>query len=327
MPVITYREALNQALREEMQRDPTVFLLGEDIGVFEGSYKVTAGLYREFGEKRVRDTPIAEEVIVGMGIGAAMVGLRPVVEIMTINFILLAMDQIVNHAAKLRYMFGGKLVCPLTIRTPSGAGRQLTAQHSQNLEHLFASIPGLKVVAPATPADAKGLLKASIRDDCPVLFIEGLRLYNVRGEVPEGDYTVPIGQATIAREGRDVSIIAYSRMTLVALDAARHLAERGIEAEVVDLRSLRPLDAETVLTSVKKTGRAVIVEEGWPTYGVTAEIAARIAEGAFDYLDAPVVRLGSVEVPMPYAPNLEEAVLPHAEDIVRTVEDLVHRRR
>ena len=320
MPVISMREALNQALREEMTRDPNVFIMGEDIGVFEGSYKVTACLFHEFGEKRVIDTPIVEELMVGAGIGAAMLGLRPIVEIMTINFILLAMDQVVNHAAKLGYMFGGGVRVPLTIRTPGGGGQQLTAQHSQSLEVYFAHIPGLKVVAPATPKDAKGMLKAAIRDDNPVLFIENISLYNVRGEVPDEEYLLPLNKAEVKREGTDITLVGHSKGTLLALEAARRLAEEdGIEAEVVDLRSLRPLDRETVLESVKKTSRAVLVEEGWPTYGITAEVSASVMEGAFDYLDAPVVRVGGKEVPMPYSKPLENAVIPSVEGVVKAV--------
>lgn len=327
MAEIAYREALNQALREEMQRDGNVFLMGEDIGVFEGAYKVTAGLLAEFGPRRVMDTPIAEEVFVGAGVGAAMVGLRPVVEIMTINFILLAMDQIVNNAAKLHCMFGGQVTCPITIRTPEGGGHQLAAQHSQNLANYFAYVPGLKVVAPSTPADAKGLLKASIRDDNPVIFVENLALYSTRGQVPsEGDYLVPIGKAEVKREGADLTIVAHSRMVHLALRAAEQLAGDGISAEVVDLRTLRPLDVETPAESVRKTSRALVVEEGWPTYGVSAEVAARLQEEAFDYLDAPIRRLGAAEVPAPYAKSLERASLPDAEGIVRVAREMVGRR-
>lgn len=326
MPELTYREALNAALREEMQRDDRVFIMGEDIGVFEGAFKVTAGLLKEFGAKRIIDTPIAEEEIVGAGIGAAMLGLRPIVELMTINFSLLAADQIVNHAAKLRYMFGGAVKIPLVIRMPGGAGHQLAASHSQCLEVWYAHIPGLKVVAPSTPADAKGLLKTSIRDDNPIIFIENEGLYNTRGEVPNGDGLIPIGVADVKREGSDVTIIAHSRMTLVALGAARRLEGEGISAEVVDLRSLRPLDREAVAASVRKTNRAVIVEEGWPIYGVSAEVAASIYEDAFDYLDAPVKRIGSAEVPMPYARNLEQAALPSEEKIVFAVKEVLGGR-
>ena len=326
MPELTYREALNAALREEMQRDDRVFIMGEDIGVFEGAFKVTAGLLKEFGAKRIIDTPIAEEEIVGAGIGAAMLGLRPIVELMTINFSLLAADQIVNHAAKLRYIFGGAVKIPLVIRMPGGAGHQLAASHSQCLEVWYAHIPGLKVVAPSTPADAKGLLKTSIRDDNPIIFIENEGLYNTRGEVPNGDGLIPIGVADVKREGSDVTIIAHSRMTLVALGAARRLEGEGISAEVVDLRSLRPLDREAVAASVRKTNRAVIVEEGWPIYGVSAEVAASIYEDAFDYLDAPVKRIGSAEVPMPYARNLEQAALPSEEKIVFAVKEVLGGR-
>ncbi len=315
MAIITYREALNAALREEMQRDETVFLMGEEIGVFEGSYKVTRGLIQEFGARRVRETPISEEGFIGAGIGAAMLGLRPVVEIMTVNFILVAMDQIVNNAAKIRYMFGGEATVPMVIRTPGGAGAQLTAQHSQSLEVWFASVPGLKVVAPATPYDAKGLLKSAIRDEDPVLFMETLAIYNTRGEVPDGDYTVPIGRAVVRREGTDLTMISHSFMGLRCLEAAERLAEEGISAEVVDLRSLRPLDMETVVTSVTKTNRALCVEEGWPSFGITAELTARIQKACFDSLDAPIERVGGGEVPMPYAKPLERSVIPSTDKI------------
>ena len=324
MPVIAMREALNQALREEMARDPDVFLLGEDIGVFEGSYKVTAGLLQEFGDKRVIDTPIAEELIVGAGIGSAMLGMRPVVELMTINFMLVAMDQVVNHAAKIRYMFGGEVGVPLTIRTPGGGGQQLTAQHSQSLEVFLAHVPGLKVVAPSTPLDAKGMLKAAIRDDNPVMFIENISLYNTRGEVPTEEFVLPLDKAEVKRPGTDITLIGHSKGTLLALEAARRLSEEsGIEAEVVDLRSLRPLDRETVVESVKKTSRAVLVEEGWPTYGITAEVSATIMEQAFDYLDAPVLRVGGKEVPMPYSKPLENAVIPTVDSVLSVVHSVM----
>ena len=319
MAVITYRQALHDTLRQELQRDENVLLMGEEIGVFEGSYKITAGLLKEFGPKRVRDTPIAEEGFVGVGIGAAMLGLRPVVEIMTINFSLLAIDQIVNNAAKIYGMFGGQASVPLVIRTPGGGGQQLSATHSQNLEVWYAHVPGLKVVTPSTPADAKGLLKSSIRDDDPVMFIENLALYNTKGEVPEGDYTVPIGEARVAKEGTDITLVAYSRMAVVALDVARRLEEEGIQAEVIDLRSLRPLDRETVVASVRKTNRAVILEEDWLSYGIGAELAATIQEGAFDYLDAPVRRVAAAEVPLPYAKPLELAALPNANHLLETI--------
>jgi pyruvate dehydrogenase E1 component beta subunit len=313
--VMTYREALRLALREELARDERVFVMGEEVGVFDGAYKVTAGLMEEFGEDRVRDTPIAEEGFVGAGVGAAMLGERPVVEIMTINFLLVAMDQVVNHAAKIGAMFGGEVRCPLVIRAPNGAGNQLTAQHSQSFDQWFASTPGLKVVSPATPADAKGLLKAAIRDDDPVLVIENLPIYKQRGEVPlDPDFVVPIGRAQVLREGTDVTLVTHSYATVRAL-ASQH----GISAEVVDLRSLRPLDVETVAASVSKTNRAVCVEEGWPTYGVTAELAARIQHACFDDLDAPVERVGMAEVPLPYAKNLELAAMPNDERIAGAV--------
>jgi pyruvate dehydrogenase E1 component beta subunit len=315
--VMTYREALRLALREEMGQDERVFLMGEEVGVFDGSYKVSAGLLDEFGPDRVRDTPISEEAFVGAGIGAAMLGERPVIEIMTINFLLVAIDQVVNHAAKIGAMFGGEVRCPIVIRTPNGAGNQLTAQHSQSLEAWFAHVPGLKVVAPATPADAKGLLKAAIRDDDPVLVIENLSIYKERGPVPlDSDHVTPIGRAAIARTGRDLTIVAHSFATVRALHVAERLAaEHGIDAEIVDLRSLRPLDVETIATSVSKTHRVLCVEEGWPTYGVTAEIAARVQRACFDDLDAPIERVGMAEVPLPYAKNLELAAMPNEDRI------------
>jgi pyruvate dehydrogenase E1 component beta subunit len=290
-----------------------VFIMGEEVGVFDGAYKVTAGLMGEFGPDRVRDTPIAEEGFVGAGVGAAMLGERPVIEIMTINFLLVAMDQVVNHAAKIGAMFGGEVRCPLVIRTPNGAGNQLTAQHSQSLEGWFAGTPGLKVVAPASPADAKGLLKSAIRDDDPVLVVENLRIYTAKGPVPsDPEHLVPIGRAAVAREGSDLTVVAHSYATVRALHVAERLAEtHGVSIEVVDLRSLRPLDVETVAASVAKTHRALCVEEGWPTYGVSAELAARIQHACFDDLDAPVERVGMAEVPLPYAKNLESAALPN----------------
>jgi pyruvate dehydrogenase E1 component beta subunit len=314
---MTVREALRLALREELERDERVFLLGEEIGLFEGPYRVTAGLLEEFGEARVRDTPISEEGFVGAAIGAAMAGGRPVVEVMTVNFSLLAMDQIVNNAAKVRYMFGGEAGCPVVIRTPGGGGSQLTAQHSQSFDAWFAHVPGLKVLAPAMPADARGLLKAAIRDDDPVLFLESFPLYNTKGEVSEdADAVTPIGRARVAREGGDVTIVAHSYAVVRALAVADRLQEaHDASVEVIDLRSLRPLDFETVAASVRKTMRAVCVEEGWSTYGVTAEIAARIQAACFDYLDAPVQRVGASEVPLPYAKNLERAALPSQERI------------
>ena len=316
MPLISYREALNEALREEMQRDPTVFILGEDVGLYGGAFKVTDGLFAEFGEKRVVDTPIAEGLIVGAAIGAAMVGLRPIAELMTVNFALLAMDQIVNHAAKIRYMFGGKAKVPLVVRAPGGGGNQLGAQHSQSLEAYFLHCPGLKVVMPSTPEDAKGLLKEAIRDDDPVIFLEHEHLYNTKGEVPPEDYTIPIGKASVKRTGKDITIISYSNMVLIAEEAAEHLDKEGIHVELIDLRTLNPLDLSTIITSVKKTNRAIIVEEDWKTGGVGAEVSARIYEHAFTALDAPVVRVAGKDTPMPYAKNLEQAAIPRAEDVI-----------
>jgi pyruvate dehydrogenase E1 component beta subunit len=319
--VMTYREALRLALREELARDERVFVMGEEVGVFEGAYKVTAGLLDEFGPERVRDTPISEEGFVGAGVGAAMLGERPVVEIMTLNFLLVAMDQVVNHAAKIGAMFGGEVRCPLVIRTPNGAGNQLTAQHSQSFEGWFAATPGLKVVAPANPADAKGLLKAAIRDDDPVLVVENLVIYKEKGAVPlDPDFVTPIGRAAVARAGSDLTLVAHGYSVVRALHVAERLADsHGVDAEVVDLRSLRPLDVETVAASVAKTSRVVCVEEGWPTYGVTAELAARIQKACFDDLDAPVERVGMAEVPLPYAKNLETAALPSEDRIARAV--------
>jgi len=313
-----YREALNQALREEMEADENVFLMGEDIGVFQGAFKVTAGLLEEFGEKRVRDTPISENTIVGAGVGAAMVGLRPVVELMTVNFSLLALDQIINCAASIRYMFGGQVKVPMVIRMPGGAGHQLGPTHSHNFEALFLHIPGLLVAVPSTAADAKGLLKAAIRDDNPVIFIEHETLYGRRGEVPDNGEPIRFGEAAVRREGDDVTIVAISRMAETALKAAETLAsEHEIEAEVVDPRTLRPLDLDTILESVRKTNRAIIAEEGWPHGGVGANLAALIQEQAFDYLDAPVGRVTGADVPMPYSKPLEQAAFPHEEHVVR----------
>ncbi|GAA2346900.1 pyruvate dehydrogenase complex E1 component subunit beta [Saccharopolyspora halophila] len=331
MAVITYRQALHDTLREEMLRDEDVLLIGEEIGVFEGSYKITAGLLKEFGEKRVRDTPIAEEGFVGASVGAAMLGLRPVVELMTINFSLVALDQIVNHAAKIYGMFGGQTSVPMVLRTPGGGGQQLGATHSQNIELYYAFVPGLKVVAPSTPADAKALLLASMRDNDPVLFLENLALYNTKGEVPDDIEPAEIGKAKVTREGSDVTIIGYSRMATVAQQVAEQLhADEGINAEVIDLRSLRPLDRDTLVESVRKTGCAVIAEDDWLTYGIGAELAASISDGAFDYLDAPVRRVAAAEVPLPYAKPLEKAALPSAESLTTAVHqtlDAVGRRR
>jgi pyruvate dehydrogenase E1 component beta subunit len=318
------REAISQALWEEMERDPKVFIMGEEVGVWGGTYAVTKGFYDHFGGDRVRDTPISESAIVGAAIGAALTGTRPVAELMTINFAFVAMDHIVNEAAKLHYMFGGQFVLPLVIRTTGGGGRQLGATHSQSPDVIFAHFPGLKVVAPGTPADAKGLLKAAIRCDDPVLFIEHATLYQTRGEVPDGDYVVPIGKSTVQRPGKDVTIVTYSKMLETSLKAAEKLAQDGIDVEIVDLRTLRPLDMEPVLESFKKTNRAVVVEEGWKSYGVGAEISARIYEEAFDYVDAPVKRVAQDEVPLPYNRTLEQMALPQVEDVIAAVKEVMH---
>jgi pyruvate dehydrogenase E1 component beta subunit len=323
MGQITMREAISQALWEEMERDPKVFILGEEVGVWGGTYAVTKGFYDHFGPDRVKDTPISEAAIVGAAIGAAMTGLRPVAELMTINFAFVAMDHIVNEAAKLHYMFGGQFKLPLVIRTVGGGGRQLGATHSQVPDAIFAHFPGLKVVAPGTPADAKGLLKEAIRSDDPILFIEEATLYQVRGEVPDGDFTMPIGKSTIARVGKDATIVTYSKEVDNSMKAAEILAQEGIEVEIVDLRSLRPLDMGPVIESFKKTNRAVIVEEGWMSYGVGSEVASRIYETAFDYVDAPVKRVAQKEVPLPYNRTLEQMALPQVEDIVNAVREVL----
>jgi pyruvate dehydrogenase E1 component beta subunit len=320
----TIREAISQAIWEEMERDPSVFIMGEEVGVWGGTYAVTKGFYDHFGADRVRDTPISEAAIVGAAIGAAITGTRPIAELMTINFAFVAMDHIVNEAAKLHYMFGGQFVLPLVIRAVSGGGRQLGATHSQTPDAIFAHFPGLKVVAPGTPADAKGLLKAAIRCDDPVLFIEHATLYQSRGEVPDDDYTVPIGKSTIQRPGKDITIVTYSKMLEVSMKAADQLAKAGIEAEIVDLRTLRPLDMEPVLESFKRTNHAVIVEEGWKSYGVGSEISARIYEEAFDYVDAPIRRVAQDEVPLPYNRNLEQMALPQVEDVIAAVKEVLN---
>jgi len=317
MATITYREALNQALREEMRRDESVVIFGEDVALYEGSFKVTRGLLKEFGGERVFDTPISEAAIVGMGTGIALGGMRPVVELMTVNFSYLAMDQICNHLALMRYMFGGQVTLPVTIRMPGGGGHQLGSQHSHSLEVFFVHSPGLKVVYPATPADAKALLKASIRDDNPAVFLEYEALYNFEGEVPEGLDAGVLGQAKVRREGGDLSIISYGGMLHVALQAAGQLEKEDIDAEVIDLRTLRPWDRETVTDSVAKTHRAIVVEEPPPMCGIGAEVAANIYETVFDELDAPVERVSGADVPLPYAKDLEQACIPHAEDVVK----------
>ena len=326
MPEKLFRAALREALLEEMERDEKIFLIGEDIGVFGGAYRVTEGLLDRFGAMRVVDTPIAEEAIVGCAIGAAMSGLRPVLEMMTVNFSLLAFDQVVQNAAKIRYMFGGETTVPLVMRLPGGAGHQLSSQHSHSFEVLYGFIPGLLVVSPTTPEDAKGLLKSAIRTDNPVMFMESMSLYNLRGEVPDGDYTTPIGEAAVRRSGRDVTIVGVSRQAVLAGIAAQRLEEEDVDAEWIDLRSIRPLDWRTLADSVKRTGRCLVIEEGWPTYGVGAEIAAGLQERCFDYLDAPVARLGGAEVPMPYAKDLERAAIPSVDDIVRQALRLVGKK-
>ncbi len=315
MPTLTYRDALNQALREEMQRDPSVFLMGEEVGVYQGAYKVSRGLLEEFGAQRVVDTPIAELGFAGIGVGAAMAGLRPVIEFMTWNFALLALDQIVNAAAKMLYMSGGQLRMPIVFRGPNGAALQLSSQHSQAWESWLAHIPGLKVVAPATPADAKGLLKSAIRDNNPVIVLEGEMLYNLKGDVPEGEHLVPIGRADVKREGTDVTLICHSKTVAVAVKAAEQLAEQNVSAEVVDLRSLRPIDEAAILASVAKTNRAVVVEEGWPHAGIGAQVVDIIQRDAFDQLDAPVQRVTQADVPMPYNKHLERAAKASPEKV------------
>ena len=325
MRELTYREALREAMAEEMERDERVFLMGEEVGHYNGAYKVSEGLLDRFGERRVVDTPIAETGFAGVGIGAAMVGLRPIIEFMTWNFSLCAFDQLVNNAAKLRYMSGGQFSMPIVFRGPGGAAHQLAAQHSQVVESLYAYVPGLKVVIPSTPYDAKGLLKSAIRDDNPIVFIEGEVLYGRKGPVPDEEYMIPLGQGDMKREGTDLTIVAWSKMVSVAQDAATELAKQGIEVEIIDPRTIRPLDEELILRSVKKTNRCLIVEEGWPFAGAGAEIAYRVTNKAFDYLDAPVLRITGEDVPMPYAKNLEHLVLPNVEKVVTAVKNVLHR--
>jgi pyruvate dehydrogenase E1 component beta subunit len=325
MALITMREALNQAMREEMTRDQSVFLLGEEVGHYQGPYKVTQGLLQEFGEWRVRDTPIAEEAIAGVAVGAAFIGLRPIAEMMTFNFSLLALDTIVNHAAKYRYMSGGQIRCPMVLRGPSGAAAQVAAQHSQAFESWFVHVPGLVVVMPSTPRDAKGLLKSAIRDDNPVIFMENEVLYNLKGEVPDEEYHIPLGLGDVKRVGGDVTLVAWSRSCVTALNAADLLAKEGVSAEVVDPRTLRPLDDELIFESVRKTHRCVVVEEGWRYAGFGAEIADRVQRECFDELDAPVIRVTAADVPMPYAKTLEKAYLPQPERVVEAVHKVMYR--
>lgn len=324
MAKITMREAISQALWEEMERDASVFILGEEVGVWGGSYAVTKGFFDHFGPERIRDTPIAEAAIIGAAIGAAMVGQRPVAELMTINFAFSSFDHIVNEAAKLHYMFGGQFRVPMVIRTVGGGGRQLGATHSQTPDAIFAHFPGLKVVAPGTPADAKGLLRSAIRSDDPVLFVEHATMYQTRGEVPDGEYVVPIGKSVVQRPGKDVTIVTYSKGLELSMLAAEELAKEGIDLEIVDLRSLRPLDMDPVIESFKKTNRAVIVEEGWKSFGVGSEISARIYEQAFDYVDAPIKRVAQDEVPLPYNSHLEQEALPQVKDVIAAVREVLN---
>jgi pyruvate dehydrogenase E1 component beta subunit len=326
MALLTMREALNQALKEEMARDPDVFILGEEVGAYQGAYKITQGLLAQFGEWRVRDTPIAEEVIAGIAVGAAFTGLRPIAEMMTFNFSLLALDQIVNHAAKYRYMSGGQVRCPMVMRGPSGAATQVSEQHSQAFESWYAHVPGLVVAMPATPKDAKGLLKSAIRDDTPVIFMENEILYNFKGEVPDEEYHIPLGLGDIKRAGTDVTIVAWSRSVVTAMAAAKALEQEGIEAEVVDPRTLRPLDEDLIFESVRKTNRCVVVEEGWRIAGFGAEIADRVQRECFDDLDAPVIRVTAEDVPMPYAKTLEKAYLPQPEKVIDAVKRVLYRQ-
>lgn len=323
MARITMRQAISDALREEMHRDENVFIMGEEVGVWGGTYAVTRGFYDEFGDKRVRDTPISEMVIGGAATGAAMNGLRPVAEFMTINFAMLALDAIANHAAKVHYMFGGKLKAPVVFRAPGGGGRQLGATHSHTPDVIFAHFPGLKVVSPGTPYDAKGLLKSAIRSDDPVLFIEHATLYQLRGEVPEEEYTVPLGVSEVKREGSDVTIVSYAQGLQVSLEAAEKLAQEGIEAEVVDLRSLRPLDMGPAIESFKKTFKAVVVEEGYPVFGIGAEIVARLQQEAFDYMDAPILRVAQDDVPLPYSRELEQMALINPDKVIAAVKEIL----
>jgi pyruvate dehydrogenase E1 component beta subunit len=319
MARLSYREALNQAMVEEMERDDSIFLMGEEVGHYQGAYKVSQGMLQKFGERRVIDTPIAETGFVGVGIGAAMTGLRPIIELMTWNFSLVAIDQIINNAAKIRYMSGGQFKMPVVFRGPGGAAHQLGAQHSQCLEYMYANVPGLKVVMPSTPADAKGLLKASIRDEDPVVFIEGELLYGVQGEVPDGEHVVPLGKGEVKREGKDCTIVSWGRMVYLAEEAANALAKENISVEIIDPRTIRPLDEDMIFGSVRKTNRAVVLEEGHSFSSVGAEITARIQSACFDALDAPVERLARLDIPMPYALNLEDLVVPDVKRVIAAV--------
>jgi len=324
MPVVTYRDALNQALREEMQRDDRVFLMGEEVAVYQGAYKVSKGLLQEFGEMRVVDTPITELGFAGVGVGAAMVGLRPVIEFMTWNFGVLALDQVLNSASKMLYMSGGQYPMPMVFRGPNGAALQLSAQHSQSFESWLAHMPGVKVVTPGTPYDAKGLLKSAIRDDNPVLVLEGEMLYNTKGEVPDEEYLIPIGQAELKREGDHCTIVSYGKMALVAMQAADQLAKEDIRVDVVDLRTIRPMDVEAIKASVAKTNRAVVLEEGWELAGIGAQVVDYIQRDCFDDLDAPVLRVHQADVPMPYAKNLEKLAKPDAAKTIAAVKKVMY---
>lgn len=322
---LRFREALREAMIEEMERDDRVFLMGEEVGHYQGAYKVSEGMLDKFGERRVIDTPIAESGFAGIGVGAAMVGLRPIIEFMTWNFSAVAFDQIINNAAKLRQMSGGQFNCPIVFRGPNASARQVGSQHSHAMEHFYATVPGLKVVAPAFPADAKGLMKAAIRDDNPVLVMESETLYSVKGDVPDGDHVVELGKAQVVREGTDVTLVAYSRMTHVAVDVATQLEKKGISVEIVDLRSLRPLDEDTIVHSVRKTHRCVVVHEGWPYGGVGAEIADRVQRLAFDFLDAPILRVSTLDVGMPYNAKLEQMCMPQPDRVIAAVERVMNR--
>lgn len=324
MPIITYRDALNHALREEMHRDDRVFLMGEEVAVYQGAYKVSKGLLQEFGEMRVVDTPITELGFAGVGVGAAMSGLRPIIEFMTWNFSILALDQVVNSAAKMLYMSGGQFPMPIVFRGPNGAALQLAAQHSQAFESWLAHIPGLKVVAPGTPYDAKGLLKSAIRDDNPVCVLEGEMLYNTKGEVPDEEYLIPLGKADLKREGDHCTIVTHGKMVLVAMQAADELQKQGIRCDVVDLRTIRPLDIEAIEESVKKTNRAVVLEEGWEFCGVGAQVVDYVQRNCFDYLDAPVVRVHQADAPMPYTKSLEKLAKPDVPKTIAAVKQVLY---
>lgn len=324
MRTIQFREALNEAMSEEMRRDPNVFLMGEEVAEYDGAYKVSKGMLAEFGPKRVIDTPIAELGFTAVGVGAAMNGLRPIIEFMTWNFAVLASDQIINHAAKMLQMSGGQFHVPIVFRGGNGSAGQLAATHSQSFEAMYANVPGLKVITPSTPYDAKGLLKAAIRDNDPVLFMESERMYGDKGEVPDGEYLLPIGKADIKREGKDVTIVSFGKMMKVALGAADELKKEGIDAEVIDLRTIRPMDHATILASVRKTNRCVVVDENWPVASIASEVAYRVQKDAFDFLDAPVLRINQADTPLPFAPNLIDASLPSVSKVVRAVKEAMY---